>query len=843
MLKNVVGSLFALRGKPAAAVPSGVAAATASSDAGVGAEAGRLRGEGRYGAALRVLRSLDLDSVAEADRRLEEARVLSQWGRHREAAAAGCTAVESGLRDARAVGEVSSMCLRAGDAPRALALADEARARSPDDRTLDRHRAAALQANGRLDEALQLYGALIEADPQDVDALLAMADCHAHRGELVSARACLLRAVDSAPDAAPAWAQLAAIDAVEGRFDEAFRAFARARDASRDGAAGGAFANHAVALFRCGRWDECRALLEDSLPRRPDLNGHMQLGPTLLAHGEFGEGWRQYEFRWLNGQFATDRPAWVRPHWDGQDLRGKTIVVVPEQGIGDFLQFSRYLPMLRERGARVVLQPSDATKALAARLPGIDVLLDEGDAFPPHDYFAFLLSLPRAFGTRLDTIPPCAPALAPRPEFAAKWNSRLGPHDRPRVGVVWAGRPEHARDRQRSIALPLLVPLLDVPGVRFIGLQKGPAVVQAEGVPERVEWINLGPELDDLDDAAAVIAELDLVVTVDTALAHLGGIMGKPVWMLVADPPDFRWLVDGEDTPWYPTLRLFRQAAPGDWSAPVARLADDVRRWAVSYASSASSSQPLPAPGPAPERRSRAVPTETHVPHLTRALPTRCGFLQYDPDEPLVGRSIEHYGEWLNDRCALAVALAPAGGVVVEAGPGVGAHAIPLAQKLGPAGHLLLLEPRPAIRQVLAQNLAANRIANATLLERGLAGPDAASADADTVDDLSLDRVDGLKVNEGADAAAIVEGAQETLWRCRPWLVLAVDGDAALDGLAARVREFGYRAFRMETACFAPSNFNRREDDVFGGRRAHALVALPEEVDLREPLPGCVELR
>jgi hypothetical protein len=387
------------------------------------------------------------------------------------------------------------------------------------------------------------------------------------------------------------------------------------------------------------------------------------------------------------------------------------------------------------------------------------------------------------------------------------------------VGIVWAGRPEHSRDRQRSVPLSSLLPLLDVAGVSFVGLQKGAAVAQAEIVPERVDWLGVGPESDDLEDAAAIVAQLDLVITVDTAIAHLGGVMGKTVWMLVADPPDFRWGLEGEATPWYPTLRLFRQPAPGDWATPVARMADALRAWVGD-----------PASVPRPRIVASRPVVETRIPHLARALPTRHGFVQYDPDEPLVGRSIERYGEWLEEALDATLALARPGATVVIASPGIGMHAIALSRTLGDDGHLMLFEPRTPMRRMLANNLAANRVGNATLLPRALGA--VPGVDTDSVDRLALDRVDGLKLDAGSEAEAIVEGASETLWRCRPWVSIACDDDATLGRCAARLRESGYRTYELRSPLHRNDNFAQRDEDVFDGRVALTLIALPEEADL-----------
>jgi hypothetical protein len=413
----------------------------------------------------------------------------------------------------------------------------------------------------------------------------------------------------------------------------------------------------------------------------------------------------------------------------------------------------------------------------------------------------------------------------------------------PCVGIAWAGRPEHAHDKDRSIPLATLAPILDIPGVQFVGLQKGSAVVQAECVPERVDFVNLGPESQELDDAVAILAEVDLLVTVDTALAHIAATMGKPVWMLVGNPADFRWQVAGDDTPWYPTMRLYRQERPRDWSAPVRRVAADLAAWSEAHTRAVAASGPLPPPASDARSPARLPAAEAHVASLTRALPMRHGFLQYDPDEPDLGAVLESDGEWLEVRCALAVALAVPGGVVIEAAPGIGAHSLALARRLGIDGHLMLFETRPVLRRILSHNLAAHAVSMATLLPRGLgarSGTDG-GVPIDTIDDLGLDRLDGVLCGPDADVEAILAGAEEMLWRARPWLVLAVGDDREADVLGSRLRDKGYRMWRLEEPLRSPTNFNRRVPPDDDRRTAIALVALPEERASVIDVPGARE--
>ncbi len=801
---------------------------TSPSDDPLG-EALRLRDARRYGDALRCLRG------AEAERRVppslldaERADLLARWGRTREAALFAARSLAGGLpergRLARCVASLANTGVPATGIPD--------RRFEGGDAVMRKLRADVLRSQSRWNDAVTLLRGVVEDDAANVDAWLSLADCLIRSGRDDEARGCFERVVALEPGHSVAWGHLAAIHALAGRYVEALGIYESGREFAPP-IRGQVLANHAITRFRAGDVDGCLALLRELLPDDPDLNGHMQLGPTLLTYGEFDEGWRQYEFRWMTGDHATERPGWVRPHWNGQDLDGRTIVIVREQGIGDFFQFARYLPMLKARGAKLLLSSFGGVADIAARLFGADALIADGDPVPEHDYFAFLLSLPRAFGTTLATIPPPLAGLAPTPQRSEAWAGTLSALRRPRVGVVWAGRPEHLRDKQRSMPLEALAPVLTLPGIAFVGLQKGPAVAQCETIPESVDWTGLGPALGTLDDAIAVLDGVDLLVTVDTALAHIAATMGKPVWMLVAQPPDFRWLAHGATSPWYPSMRLFRQRVAGDWSEPVRELAaalaeyrDTGRLPSVTALDVAGGTLPdLPGSHPAAAPRSR----------LARALPMRHGFLQYDPGEPVLGSSLEHYGEWLEPVLGRVLPHVVAGGVVVEANPGAGAHALPLGRRIGPDGQLLLFEPRAFHRRMLENNLRANGLSNATLLDRTLAGA-GRTGDADTVDDLGLDRLDALVLREDAeDLASIVEAADETLWRCRPVVAATATDESRLAAAAALLRDRSYVTQVTTISVHAAANYNRVADDRTGGVTVAFLFALPEE--RRAPSP------
>jgi len=263
-----------------------------------------------------------------------------------------------------------------------------------------------------------------------------------------------------------------------------------------------------------------------------------------------------------------------KPQWDGSDLAGKTILLFCEQGTGDVIQFIRYAPMVAARGARVIAYCDNPLKSLLTGTPGIGQVVGWDDPAPAFDEYIPLLSLPRVFCTRLDNIPASVPYLQLDTASVEQWRTRLGDAPGLKVGLAWAGTPTHRNDHNRSTSLAQLAPLTAVPNVKWFSLQKGPASEQTRNPPPGMNLIDLTEHLHDFSDTAAMIASLDLVITVDTAVAHIAGALAKPLWLMLAFMPDFRWLLDREDCPWYPTARLFRQKQAGDWEPVVKRLAE-----------------------------------------------------------------------------------------------------------------------------------------------------------------------------------------------------------------------------------------------------------------------------
>jgi hypothetical protein len=295
-----------------------------------------------------------------------------------------------------------------------------------------------------------------------------------------------------------------------------------------------------------------------------------------LVQGNLEEGWPEYEWRW-RCKDAFER-AFDQARWDGSPLNGRTILLHAEQGLGDTIQLVRYAPMVHERGGGVVLECQKPLERLLARSPGIDQLVTQGSALPSFDVHLPLLSLPGVFRTTLATVPGTAPYVFADPDLVEYWRQELSTLSGRRIGIVWQGSPTYNSDTRRSIPLTEFAPLARVPGVHLISLQKGLGVEQLKALPEGFRVLDLSERLDQTAgpfmDTAAVIMNLDLVIAPDTAIAHLAGALGARVWVALATSPSWRWLLDRDDSPWYPTARLFRQRENGSWLGVMEQIAE-----------------------------------------------------------------------------------------------------------------------------------------------------------------------------------------------------------------------------------------------------------------------------
>jgi tetratricopeptide (TPR) repeat protein len=364
------------------------------------------------------------------------------------------------------------------------------------------------------------------------------------------------------------------------RRDEAEAALRRA--VALDPALAEAHASLGYLLTGDGRLAEAVAACERAIALRPDFaQAHWNQSFAHMLAGDYAAGWDKYEWRKRHDAFARHLMVLPGPEWQGETVAGKTVFVRAEQGLGDTIQFARYLPMLVALGAHVVLACADPLIRLLRQIPDVTVLARAPEA-PPYDVWIDQMSLPRLFGTRPETIPDAAGYLTADGADTARWRRTLP--EGLRVGMVWAGNPAHSNDRRRSMRIEQFAPLLAVPGCRFVSLQAGPRArecVEVLGIEDRSAMLT------DLAKTAALISALDLVISVDSCVAHLAGALGVPVWILLPFAPDWRWFIGRADSPWYGSARLFRQSRPGDWSGPINAAASALAAQAASFATSA----------------------------------------------------------------------------------------------------------------------------------------------------------------------------------------------------------------------------------------------------------------
>ncbi len=434
----------------------------------------------------------------------------------------------------------------------------------------------ALHDKGRPKEAALCYRQAIKTDPDNAHAYHNLGNVFKGQGKHEQAAACYRRALERNPDLAEAHHGLGNVCQDEGRWADAVEHYGRALSLNPDGAE--SHSSLGNALYNLGRLDEAMGHLERAVSIKPDYTtGHFNKSLADLLTGNYAEGWRGYEWRWRMKQYGKGKRDFRRPLWDGSPLEGRTIFLHDEQGFGDAIQFVRYAPMVKERGGRVVVECQPQLARLFSAMGAIGEVIPRGDPLPAFDVYAPLMSLPGIFGTTLATIPGHVPYLAP-PAEAGPDLPDCPDGTRLTAGIAWAGSRTNTNDRNRSCRLRQFEPVLSVPGVAFFSLQKDEAAELADSAGTVRD---LSGGLGDFADTAAVVDRLDLVISVDTAVVHVAGALGRPVWLLVPFAPDWRWMRDRDDSPWYPTLRLFRQPALGDWPSVFARVAGELVREAA----------------------------------------------------------------------------------------------------------------------------------------------------------------------------------------------------------------------------------------------------------------------
>jgi tetratricopeptide (TPR) repeat protein len=335
------------------------------------------------------------------------------------------------------------------------------------------------------------------------------------------------------------------------------------------------------ALRELKRLDEALASYDRALQVRPNYaDAHNNRGLLRLLLGRFRDGWLDHEWRWNADSVQTKPPTINAKTWRGEDLTGRRIAIYSEQGLGDIIHFARYLPLLVQRGAKVTFSAPTNLNRLLKSLTSDITFVDSLGGRGPFEFQCALMSLPLWFGTELSSIPNAVPYLSGEQALVAVWKKKIGEAGF-KIGIAWQGAPGVAIDQGRSVPLSEFAPLARIPGVRLISLQKAHGLEQLGSLPNDVAIETLGKEFDGGADAfidtAAVMSHLDLIVTSDTSIAHLAGALARPTWVALKYVPDWRWLLDRDDSPWYPTMRLFRQQTAGDWPSVFAKIEQELR--------------------------------------------------------------------------------------------------------------------------------------------------------------------------------------------------------------------------------------------------------------------------
>jgi FkbM family methyltransferase len=712
------------------------------------------------------------------------------------------------------------------------------------------------------------------------------ADAYNNLGLLLSkkdplqAGECYVRALIDNPCHVVAHINLGILRTSEGRMDSAIGSFKYAlRIDPRSAEAWQGLAHLYICVHRL---DEAEEALHHALEIQPDMiEANITLGILLLLRGRLSDGWPHYEKRWQRTGHA-EQPQFDAPEWTGDDLGERALLVYSEQGYGDNLQFARYLPLLRQRypRARIYYQCPQALWRLfefRAAAWGVEMLKlkEEPSSFDAH---VALLSLPWRMGTTLENIPADIPYIAPPPALVEKWATRIEPLSGRKVGLVWSGSETYGMQKFRAVHLKQLKPLLDVGGIYWVSLQKGKDAGQIaeEGLANRV--IDLMNEVEDFADTAAIIAHLDRVISVDTAVLHLAGALGKPAWLLNRFNTDWRWLLEREDSPWYPTLRIFRQTSFGDWDSVLPRVVEALVGWVVE--DGGDPARPLDIPealvvrkastNDLPEALAKQVFGDERLDY--RIVRARHGWMLANPNDIYIGRALLEYGEYneIESRFLHRSLFKP--GRIVEVGANVGAHTVGLAKVAAAKDEeMVVFEPQPVIFQNLCANLALNGLRNVRAwpfacgdeteilsfpetdygrpgnfggiaMSRAEGGPGRIVVPCVRLDDfLGEGAVALIKIDVEGSELAVLRGAEETVRRDRPVLYVENEHVDASKELIEWLWSRGYRLFWQILPLFNPGNFFGKTANDYGKAVSFNMICMPTEL-LKGELPGLDEI-
>ena len=430
------------------------------------------------------------------------------------------------------------------------------------------------QKKRNVEEAIQCYEKALKCDPDNAEVHYNLGLLLDETGDVDEAIRCYRQAVQLEPGYFLAYHSLGNALHNKGLLEDAIVCHKKAIELSPE--VPEFHYNLAVAFQEKCLLSESADSYRKAIQLNPEFaEAHLNISLIQLLSGNFEDGWKGYEWRWKVKSFK--RPDFPKPLWDGADIAGRTILIYAEQGLGDTIQFIRYILLVAQRGAKVIVECQKELASLLRSVEGVTLVIPRGEPLPEFDLQCPLLSLPMLFNTTLETIPANIPYIAADPRLVQKWKAKVSCDDsRLKIGLVWAGKPTYQRVRYRSYTLASFAPLAHLENATFFSLQKGSASEQAKHPPEGLRLIDYTREINDFADTAALVANLDLIIAVETSVAHLAGAMGKPVWALIPFIPDWRWLLNRSDSPWYPTMKLFRQRSYGEKESVIHQILEEL---------------------------------------------------------------------------------------------------------------------------------------------------------------------------------------------------------------------------------------------------------------------------
>ena len=506
---------------------------------------------------------------------LTEAEALRERGALEEAKRRCEALLEANPGDAAALNLLGAIAADEGDAAAARQWVQRALAANPQSPAPHYTLGRVHQAEGRLGEAEASYRASLALDSGQAKAYNNLGCVLQMQGRLDDAAAAFRRALERDPSLAQAQQNLGSLTGERGLL-EAAAAGLRKQVAADPG---NALARHDLGNVcrDLGRMSEAIAWYEEALKCDPGYAAaHFALAQALLLCGRWPEGWMEHEWRWQVAGLGLPPRDFAQPQWDGAALRGATLLLHAEQGLGDTLQFMRYVPLAAARCREVIVECAPQLVELLRSVRGPARVVARGEPLPPFDAHLPLMSLPRIFATTTASVPWDGPYLHADPQRVARWKRELAPGARRHVGLAWAGRPQYWDDRKRSIALAAFEPLSRVEGVALYSLQWGEGAAQLVTRPPGLRIADFGDRIREFTDLAALMGCLDIVVSVDTVTTHLAGALGVPAWVLLPEAPDWRWLLERDDSPWYPSVRLFRQQSDRQWDGVIRRVSAEL---------------------------------------------------------------------------------------------------------------------------------------------------------------------------------------------------------------------------------------------------------------------------